>query len=289
MESLEQKIYRKLNEARDLYLKKKYAEALQNYQWVAEQIYDDEENLPIVLIEMGWCCYQMQDYPNTIKYLKQALESKIIDNQQQFDCLRIIGFSYLMQNQKNEAIQYLKQAMRVSLPEEVEKRFIYFELGKIYFNNKNLNEAKIYLHKAWDLFREKEESYKNAVAYYLGFAEFSSNNPDLANKYFNHLIQNSTETRFKVLAYFGKAHLFLKNKEYPALVDVCEKIIRLDANFEDKETLGYFLCIGYLHLKMWDELEKFFMELKNTFPTGRYKDSYPIFEEAIQKRELPGN
>ncbi len=288
MDSIEQQIYQKLDEARQLYLQKKYEDALQRYQWVADQIHDDPENLPIVLIEMGWCYYQLRDYVNTIKYLKQALNSKGITDQQRFDCLRIIGFSYLMQKQDKEAIQHLKQAIRIHIP-EADKRFVYFELGKIFLNKKNFHEAKIYLRKAWDLFKDKEESYQNAVTYYLGFAEFSTENFDLANKYFNHLIQSAVENKYQALGYFGKAHIFLRNREYPALVDACEKIIQVDPLFEDKETLAFFLCTGYLHLKMWDELENFFTELKTHFPKGRYKESYPLFEEALRNRSLPSH
>jgi len=81
--------------------------------------------------------------------------------------------------------------------------------------------------------------------------------------------------------------VFYDKKEYTALIDACEKIIHLDKGFYDKETLAYFLCRGYMELKMWGELDTFLPSLIDVYPEGRYKAAYPQLEWALRHREIP--
>ncbi|NOX36064.1 MAG: tetratricopeptide repeat protein [Calditrichaeota bacterium] len=286
MKPTEREILRRLQKARHAYLNRDYQKALQEYHWVAEQIQDDPDNLPIIWIEIGWSYYYNKDYPKSIEYLKRAVDSGKLQEQQIYDCLRLIGFAYGSLQQFKEALDYLNRAREFSVSES-DKRYIYFELGKIYFLQGNIKEAEPHLQKAWELFRIEERDYKLALAYYLGFVHFFKRDFNEARKCFNQIIQMGETDRERAPGYFGLAHLAYEEKEYPLLIDLCEKIVQLDPDFYDKETLAYFLCTGFMHLKMWDELDDFFQEMKANYPNGRYRISYPVFEKALRNRQIP--
>lgn len=282
----ESRILARLNRARQAYLSHDYDQAIEDYEWVEKQIFDDEENLPIIWIEMGWSHYHLGNYGNAISYFKKALESDRLTPEQRFDCLRLTGFSYGALKRPNLAIQFLKKAIAQPVDEAL-KKISYFELGKFYFTLGKFKQAKAPLEKAWRLFGDQEMDYKLVLAYYLGFIASLETKYQEANRFFDFIISRASTPKSRAPGFFGKAHLFYARKEYPALIDACEKILQLDPDFYDKETLGFFLCTGYLNLKMWDELEQFFTRLKSAYPRGRYKASYPVFEQAIEERKIP--
>ena len=66
MKPTEQEILDRLAKARNAYLDRDYTRALMDYLWVAEQIKDDPDNLPIVQIEIGWSYYYSKKYEKAI-------------------------------------------------------------------------------------------------------------------------------------------------------------------------------------------------------------------------------
>ncbi len=288
MKPTEHQILRRLQKAREAYLNRDFPKALQEYHWVAEQIQDDPDNLPIIWIEIGWSYFYNRQYPKSIEYLKRAIDSGKLQEQQLYDCYRLIGFAYAGLNQFPRALDYLHKAQKFPVSES-DKRYIYFELGKIYFLQGELKEAEPYLQKAWELFRIEERDYKQALAYYLGFIHFFRRELSEARKYFRQIIDMGETNKEQAPGYFGLAHLFYEEKDYPVLIDVCAKIVQLDPEFYDKETLAYFLCTGFMHLQMWEQLAEFFQEMKQLYPQGRYRISYPTFEKALRTHKVPSS
>ncbi len=284
----EQEILVRIEQARKSYAGKNYREAITLYNEVVEYIQEDIQNLPIIQIELGWSYYYDQQYGSAITALQQAMQSHTLNTQQQFDCLRLIGFCNAMLENRKEAVQYLEKAISIEVP-ETHKRFAYFELGKILFTDGQIIEAEHFLKTAQPLFDRDENQYVSALTFYLGFVEYFQKNYKQARNHFDQVIRSAEDHKTKAGGYFGLTHIYFHRKEYPVVLDLCEKILRLDNAFFDKESLGFFMCESYLHLKNWENLESFFTELKQNYPEGRYRKEYPKFDLAIQTRKIPAS
>jgi tetratricopeptide (TPR) repeat protein len=279
----EQEILNKIQQAREAFSAGKFETAIDIYRELTGVLKDDEDNLPIIQIELGWSHYSNQNYSEAIEFLGQATQSAKLNDQQLFDCYRLIGFSAEMLGQSGKAIDNLKQAITIDIPETL-KKYIYLELGKIYFTDGQILEAEHYLTKAKTLLKDEDKAYSDTLSYYLGFTLYFQKKFPEARKYFDQIIQSRADHKTRASGYFGLAHLHYHYKDYTALLDICEKIMRLDNAFYDKETLGFFLCEAYYHLKLWDNLEGFLKELQSQYPAGRYKSEYPRFETGLQQR-----
>lgn len=275
----------KIQQARNLYLEQKFDRAIEIYRELVELLKDDEKNLPIIQIELGWSYFFNQDNDQAIEMLQTALKSPYLTTQQQFDCIRLIGFAYEMKEDFTRAKEYLLEALDFDLPLST-KRYAQFELGKIYFLEANYIEAEHYLAPLLNIFREEESDYFYALRYYLGFTNFFQKNLKRARDHFEALIRQANDAKHKVLGYFGLAHIHYQEEDYPALIDLSKKIMEENPDFFDKETLAYFLCYGYVHTGDWDAAELFLRELETQFPNGRYASKYPFLRESIEKREV---
>ncbi|GAB4371048.1 MAG: hypothetical protein Kow0042_13580 [Calditrichia bacterium] len=282
MKPEEQEILEKLNLAREHVLNKQSQPAIAILKDLVEVLKDDPVNLPIIHIELAWSYYYTREYDPAIAHLRKALESHQLTPQQEFDCHRLIGFSQEMLGNLSEARKHLEAALSLGIPEEA-KRFTYFELGKILFNQGQVIEAEHYFQLAEPLFAEAERDYRLAIWYYLGFAEYYQKNLEKAREYFDSIIAQAQDAKTQASGYFGLAHLHYQKNEVTVLIDLCEKILRLDKTFYDKETLGYFLCYAYYQLKQWDELRATFEEMERNYPQGRYVTEYPKFRTALEK------
>ncbi|OPX34328.1 hypothetical protein B1H10_03885 [candidate division KSB1 bacterium 4484_188] len=119
MKPEEKEILEKLQTARQLYQEQKFPRAIELFEQLAGFLRDDEENLPIIQIELAWSYYYNQSYQKAIDNLQQALKSAKLTPQQEFDCYRIIGFSYEILGQlkqkrrKNISISSFKTAVTI--------------------------------------------------------------------------------------------------------------------------------------------------------------------------------
>jgi tetratricopeptide (TPR) repeat protein len=263
-----------------------YRGALDAYRQVVRNLSQEPENQALIEIEIGWCHYLLEEYEATIATLEKVIKQTPLDEKQTFDCLRLIGFSHEFCGNSDRAIAWLQDAMKREVS-DFDKRYACFELGKIFFNQNYTAEARPYLEQALAQFEDDDQAYRQSAHYYLGFIEFYLGRNDKARHYFNTYIKNAPDDHQRAPGYFGLAHIFYENREYPALIDTCEKVILLDADFFDKETLSFFLCMGYMYQKMWDQLALFLPNLKMTYPDGRYKSAYPILEKSLQMRRVP--
>ena len=279
----EQEILSKVQQARDAYSTSKFKEAINIYLELIKILKDDKDNLPILQIELGWSYYSNQKYNEAIEFLGYAIKSNQLNNQQLFDCHRLIGFSFEMLGESAKAIEHLKLAISFDIPESI-KKYSYLELGKIYFTDGQILEAEHYLSRAKILMQEEDKAYFDTLSYYLGFTYYFQKKFSEARNHFDQIIRSDSDHKIRASGYFGLAHLHYHYKDYTALLDICEKIMRLDQAFYDKETLGFFLCEAYYHLQQWENLEVFFKELQSQYPAGRYHREYPRFENGIKNK-----
>jgi tetratricopeptide (TPR) repeat protein len=283
MNNEEKLLQKKIEKARKFGLEKQFDNAIKNYLAVIEELDDSEPGKFILEIELGWCYYNNQNYSQAIIQFETLLKNKdLIQPQQQFDCLRLIGFSHSMLGNRDEAIYVLKKSLNINILEKT-KRFVYFELGKLLLDQGQVLEAENFLKKADALFEKNETNYKFSLTYYFGFIAYLNKNISLASKMFEKIIKQSKDPKTRASGFFGLAHIHYFNKDYATLIDICEKILRLDQSFFDKETLGFFMCSAYSKLKLWNQLEIFFSELESNYPQGRYSKEYAQFRNMIQK------
>lgn len=280
MSSAEKQILERLREARDAYMKRQYPKAIESYKWVEAQIQDDPANLPVIQIELGWSYYSIKDFRNAIASLQKAHDSSSITAQQRFDCLRLIGFSYQSIGETEKALDFLDQAQNMDIPEP-DKKYIYFEIGKLRFLQGALIQSKVYLHKALNLFDWGQEEYYRALLYYLGFVAFYEKQFDRAEQHFSEIARKATKNNGKAAGYFGIAHLLYENGDYEQLANTCKRILEFDADFYDKETIAFFMTKSYLELGRDEEFRIFFDELLRQYPDGRYRSYYPVFQEKL--------
>lgn len=280
MAATEQTILEKLRQAREAYRRQQYVEAIQQYRWVAEQIQDDKANLPIIYIELGWSYYNANDFKNCILHLKKALSASTLVPQQRFDCLKLIGFSYRSLGDSANALLYLDKAVDQKISEE-EKRFVYFEIGKIHFTGGAIQKCKPYLKKSEQHFTWNENTYFQAIAYYLGFVAYYEKQYQLAENYFSEIIEKSADGKGKATGYFGLANLLYQKENYPGLIEICKKISKLDRDFYDPETIEFFLSKALMELGRHMDFATHYTSLRKKYPTGRYRSHYPIFEKKL--------
>lgn len=278
----EQTILERLRQAREAYRHQQFIKAVELYRWIADQIQDDKTNLPIIYIELGWGYYNANDFKNCILYLKKALSASTLTPQQRFDCLKLIGFSYKSSGDTADALKYLGKAKNQEIPEP-EKRYVDFELGKIHFTAGAIQKSKPYLKKAEQHFERSEGVYSQAIAYYLGFVAYYEKQYQLAENYFSKIIENTTDAKGKATGYFGMAHLRYEATNYRELAEVSQKILDLDRNFYDKETIEFFLSKAFMELGQHKEFATHYVNLRKNYPTGRYRTHYPIFEKKLQQ------
>jgi len=290
MKEISGEVLARLEKAQKLFLEKKYQQSLEEYSWVEKQFQDDPETLSMIRLEMGWTHYAAGNYKQAVRYLKEGIKSSELKEhpKEYFDSLQMLSFSCEATGDTTNAVDYFKKALQLSVDEKLKKP-LFFEVGKILFVQQNYSEAKSYLEKVIELPESPaEKMYRETAIYYLGFIALFEKDYRTAIRFFNRYIEEASGKKERAPGYFGLAHVYRARKEYPALIDVCKKIIHLDTDFFDKETLGYFICLGYMELQMWDELDTFLPELMRNYPEGRYKNTYPIFEQALRERKRPG-
>jgi tetratricopeptide (TPR) repeat protein len=161
-----EQILKTLKEAQNAFTNCDYRAALEKYQWVEKHIQDDPENLPVIWIEIGWSYYLLQDFIPAIQFLEKAIKSPHINEKQLFDCLRLIGFSYEYSANTDKAIAFLQDAINRDVEDDL-KRYVYFELGKIFFAQNLTREAKPYLEKANALFIAEDHEYPRSTTWAL--------------------------------------------------------------------------------------------------------------------------
>jgi tetratricopeptide (TPR) repeat protein len=280
MEPTREALVNALQTAQQDALKQDFAGALRKYHWVEKHIQDDPENLPPLRIEMGWAYYHLQQYPQAIACFEKALESPQLTPQQAFDARRLIGFSHEAAGNYRQATENLELALQQPV-DDATRRYALFELGKIYFMQKRMQQALPLLERAMPLFDDSEHEYRQTSRYYIGFALFFQKLYREAEIYFLDYIANAADAAGQSAGWFGIAHLHYEQQDFTELEAICQKIIKDSPAFFDKETVAYFLCKSYAALGNQEKLRIFLPELIQNYPRGRYATEYANLKRSL--------
>jgi hypothetical protein len=79
------------------------------------------------------------------------------------------------------------------------------------------------------------------------------------------------------------AYVEYQNKNFLEVISLCEKIVSLDENFFDKETVGFLTAASYLHLGREDIFNVYFDQMQKTYPSGRYINELKELQSRLSK------
>ena len=79
------------------------------------------------------------------------------------------------------------------------------------------------------------------------------------------------------------AYVDYQNKNYLEVISLCEKIISLDEDFFDKESVGFLTAASYLHLGREDIFTVYFDQMSKTYPSGRYINELRELQSRLKK------
>ena len=79
------------------------------------------------------------------------------------------------------------------------------------------------------------------------------------------------------------AYVEYQNKNFLEVITYCEKIITLDENFFDKESVGFLTAASYLHLGREDIFNVYFDQMNKTYPSGQYIAELKKLQSRLKK------
>ena len=125
-----------------------YGKAIAFYEGQKDQVKICE-----LTIELGLVEFYKEKYPEAIEIYKKAhgraLEWKLLEWQSR--ALNNMGNAYLIQGDTKNALKYLKQAISLEYENDAESKLgAMYNLAKIYFDQKKLDSANLYVMKAID-------------------------------------------------------------------------------------------------------------------------------------------
>jgi tetratricopeptide (TPR) repeat protein len=112
---------------------------------------NDQNKICELIIELGLVEFYKENYSGSISFYTKAhgkaLEWKLLEWQSR--ALNNIGNAYLIQGKYTEALKYLKQSVALEYDNDAESKLgATYNLAKIYFDQRKLDSANIYVMKA---------------------------------------------------------------------------------------------------------------------------------------------
>lgn len=270
-----------MQSAHDLFMEEKFSEAEEKYRILLYERMIDGEDRILVELEYSWLLYKQKRIDEALAILLKLKDNPGLKKQHQFDTFRLIGFSYAIKGDRVNAIQYLQEALNAEIPEN-EKRFIYYELGRLHFLQGEYSDALQHFSRAIRFFSDDDEYYY-AIRYYLGFLYLFQDNVEDAFEEFSFLIENAPQEDKVIGGMYGMAQVFMKQANYENVIKTCKDILNINPNFEDKETIAYMLVRSYYELQDWDNFALFYREMKSQYPNSMYREIYPLFDKKMEE------
>jgi lipopolysaccharide biosynthesis regulator YciM len=270
-----------IRKAHELFLDNQLDDAEVIYR---ELLYDrmiDGKDRVVVELEYSWLLYRQKRIDEALAILLKLKDSPDLTTRQLFDLYRLIGFSYIVREDFVNAIQYLNQAIGQPLS-DMEKKYVYYELGRLHFLQREYPEALQFMSRALQFFMEDDE-YHFAIYYYLGFIYMFQDNLEDAFDAFSYLVENAPQEEKVLGGMYGMAQVFMRQHNYENVIKTCKDILSLRPDFEDKETLAYMLVRSYYELNDWENFKLFYLEMKQTYPNSIYREIYPLFDKKIEE------
>jgi tetratricopeptide (TPR) repeat protein len=256
-----------LDKARELFEHGEYGKAETLYMQIKKTPLLPEDKA-IIWAELSWLHYKRKMYEKAI----EAADNVMLNDENykaKEKLFRVQGYAYLGLSKTSMAAQYLELSLEQNsdLPEQ---QYVKYELGKLYFTNHDYDKAIPHLEEIEIHFENENKEYYFSIMFFLGFSYYYLENLTKAKKCFDTIITaNPSQQRF-VSALFGLAFVEYQNKNFLEVISLCEKIISLDENFFDKESVGFLTTASYLHLGREDIFNAYFEQMLKTYPSGRY-------------------
>jgi tetratricopeptide (TPR) repeat protein len=174
-----------LDEANLYYKDGKYDAALVLFQ----QFLDKNPAAYQVLLNIGDCYREKEDYENAIKSYNDLIEQAKADSAMGKDmtakALAAIGLCYMRQNNLEEAQKYFRQSLDTSPQDEN----LAYNVGEIYFSNQKIDEALTYFELAAKIKPDWPDPYLK-----LGYVYLNKGVMDKAAEYFDKFLKLEPNT-----------------------------------------------------------------------------------------------
>ena len=273
-------ILKNIETARELFEKGEYGKAETLYMQVKKKA-DLPEDRAVIWAELSWLYYHRKMYEKCI----EAADNVMLNNENykaKEKLYRVQGYAYLGLKKSSMAIQYLELSLdhNAELPEQ---QIVKFEIGKLYFKRNEYDKALPLLEEIENYFKIENEEYYLSILFFLGFSYYYLENLTRARSYFDTIIKANPSQQRYVSALYGMAYVEYQNKNFLEVIALCEKIVSMDENFFDKETVGFLTAASYLHLGREDIFNVYFDQMQKTYPSGRYINELRELQSRLSK------
>lgn len=267
-----------VNQARKTFDVQKYSEATKLYLQALELSQSDDEKAKI-WAELCWCYYKDKAFKKTIEAAEKVLEYDKLYKAKS-DLYRLAGYSYFALGKDDRAENFLLKSLDID-SESDKQKYIYYELGKLYFRNQEYKKAERYLGIPGDFFKKEARDYWISMLFFKGFSHFYQNNLGSAGEVFKELMENTEDPIALANGYYGQAYIEFEKKNYLNTINICEKITSLNSNFFDMESLGFMMAASFFYLGRYDVFSQYYLQMKKAYNEGRYIEELNRMNDQI--------
>jgi tetratricopeptide (TPR) repeat protein len=278
MSESEIKFRESLTKARKHFEKKEHKNSRLMYFQALNQAANKEDKA-IIWAEVSWVFYYEKDYNKSIEAAENVL---IHDNEYQAldDLYRVQGYAYLSLGNNTLAERFLQLSLENNSTDE-KQQYVKYELGKLHFIEGSYDLAHPFFNEILNFFEQSNREYKLSIWFYLGFIYYYLNNHTKSHDYFLQILSDEPTPQRKASAKFGLAFLEFQKKNFLNAISLCEEIISLDANFFDKESVGFLTAASYFYLNRKDIFSEYYEKMKETYPDGRYNKELDTLASSV--------
>ncbi len=265
-----------LKKARKHLEQKQYKNARLMYFQAFNQI-SDPKLKAIIWAELSWVYYYEGDFDKAI----EASENVLLHDKKyraKDDLYRLQGYAYQAQKQPVLAERYLIQSLNENNTDD-KQQYVKYELAKLYFYRGSYDLAYPLLEEILDFFKQRDTEYVLSILFFLGFVNYYLESYKRARWCFEQILGENSSSSRKVSGFFGLAFVEFHDKNYLNVISLCEKIMDLEPEFFDRESVGFLTAASYYYLGRIDIFQEYYHLLMKTFPEGRYMNELKTMKE----------
>lgn len=269
-----------LESARNAMQDKDFLAALNFYREYYAAATEDSEKA-IISAEMSWACYYLGKFTEAVKYSENVLKLDE-DYQAKSELYRLQGYSYQALGQEKLAEKIMN--LSLDLDNESEgQQFVKYNLGRLYFTNGEYDLALPLLQEITPFFEQKSPEYLQSIYFFSGFIYYYLENLQESKNHFSKILDLEPSNSGKAMASFGFAFIEFKQKNYLAVIELCEKVVEFEPEFFDMESIAFLTAASYFYLGRTDIFTEYFQQILKTYPSGRYIDDLENLKNSIGK------
>jgi len=263
-------------QARTAFDQGNYKEASLHYLDAIKKVTSDADRA-VVWSELSVNFYRMNAFEQAFEAAQNTLNYDP-DYKAREDIYRIMGFSSHALGNLEAARKYLEKSIQIDAHSEKQQLAV-FELAKLYFRVRDYTGA-LKLFEVIELpLRSNNREYWLSLLFFKGFIHYYRNEQEESRKAFDELLKHAQDSKRKATGLFGTAFLSFSEKDYLKTINLCEAVVSHDTDFFDKETLGFLTAASFYNLGRTDVFEKYYEQLMQTYPNGRYVEELKMLKE----------